>query len=476
MKSIKIIIAVLAFSALSFAQNYTDALLVSQPGLFSSARALGMGNSYTALSNDYSAVVFNPAGLGLAKKMGLSLAFDLNSFNNSSSFFETTNNSSQSTFNLSQFGFVFPVPTVQGSLVFALGYNRTKEFNSITKFDALNKGNNSFIRSLSLSNNDVPYYLYLSYPLYDGSDTYIKDTTNIFGGLNQSGDIKAKGRLSNWSFASSIEVAKDLFIGGTFNIISGNYKKDRNYYENDYANNYTGELVPGESTTNDFQTFYLNDIIDWDISGWDFKLGVLYNWKNYFRFGADIKFPSHYTIKESYYIATSSDFASTSYDYSTTDNIEYSIQSPYEYSIGGAIMEKMFTVSAGIKVADYSQMEFTDGLGDDRTKRNQEISDLFRLAPTYNIGAEVNLPSSPITLRIGGIYNKSPYADDPAEFDKKYLTAGAGLLLGDDLRVDFGYAFGWWKDFIDNYDSNISRVYHDINVHNLVLTVTTGIN
>jgi len=68
MKSVKILIAVLTLSVFSFAQNYNDALLLSEPGLFSSARALGMGNSYTALSDDYSAVVFNPAGLGLAKK------------------------------------------------------------------------------------------------------------------------------------------------------------------------------------------------------------------------------------------------------------------------------------------------------------------------------------------------------------------------------------------------------------------------
>ncbi len=46
------------------AQNYNDALLLSVPGLYTSARALSMGNSYTARSNDFSGVLFNPAGLG----------------------------------------------------------------------------------------------------------------------------------------------------------------------------------------------------------------------------------------------------------------------------------------------------------------------------------------------------------------------------------------------------------------------------
>jgi len=60
-----IIIAVLSFAAFSSAQNYNDALLLSEPGLYTGAKALGMGNSFLALSDDYSAVIFNPAGLGL---------------------------------------------------------------------------------------------------------------------------------------------------------------------------------------------------------------------------------------------------------------------------------------------------------------------------------------------------------------------------------------------------------------------------
>ena len=478
MKSIIALIIVFGFSIQAFAQNYTDALLLSEPGLYSDARALSMGNSYTGLSNDYSAVFFNPAGLGQIKKMGMSLSFDMNSFGNKSSFFSNDNNSSQSTFNFSQLGLVFPVPTVQGSLVFAIGYNRNKEFNSLTKFSGFNNGDNSFIRYLSLDNNDVPYNLFLSYPLYDNQNNYIKDTTDIFGNLNQSGNIKAKGRLSSWSFASSIEVAKDLFIGATFDILSGNYKRDRKYYEDDTKNIYTGLLDPGEPTTNDFQTFYLNDIIDWDLSGWDFKLGMLYNWKDYFRFGADIKFPSHYTIKESYYISTYSEFGSgTRYDFSNTDNVEYKIQTPYEYSLGASISENMFTVSAGIKIIDYTQMEFTDGFDKQyRIEKNAEIEDLFRLAPSYNIGIEAEIPKLPLTVRIGGIYIKSPYSDDPTDFDKKYITAGFGVMLGNNMRIDVGYAYGWWKDVIDNYDSNVSRINQDINVNNLVLNLKTGID
>ena len=130
-----IIITVLSFTAFSSAQNYNDALLLSEPGLYTGARALGMGNSFTALSGGYSSIMFNPAGLGFAKKSGFSTGLNVLSFDNSASFLNSSTNSLQNTVNLNQVGFVFPVPTVTGSLVFAMGYNRVKEINSLTEFD-----------------------------------------------------------------------------------------------------------------------------------------------------------------------------------------------------------------------------------------------------------------------------------------------------------------------------------------------------
>jgi hypothetical protein len=53
----------------SYAQNYNDALRLSDIGLGFNARALGMGNASIGLSDDFSAVSINPAGLGLVKRM-----------------------------------------------------------------------------------------------------------------------------------------------------------------------------------------------------------------------------------------------------------------------------------------------------------------------------------------------------------------------------------------------------------------------
>ncbi|MEJ2195106.1 MAG: hypothetical protein P8X73_09660 [Ignavibacteriaceae bacterium] len=486
MKSLKLLTVLFGLSSISFSQNYNDALLLSEPGIYTGARALGMGNSYTALSDDFSGVIFNPAGLGLAKKFGLSVGVNGISFDNSSTIFGSTTASLQNAVNLNQLGFVFPVPTVQGSLVFALGYNRVKDFNSITEFDGYNAGNNSMIQFMTGDvNENIPFTndIRLAYEIRDPhTESYVRDTTLINGLLNQSGRTRVNGNIGNWSFAGATEISKGLFIGGTFNIISGTYKKDRDYYEEDtkgiYGTNF--ELVPGDNTTRDFQTFYLNDIIEWDLGGWDLKLGLLYNLGDILKVGGDVKFPSYYNIKESYYINTSSEFGTNNkYDLDPPylDEVEYDIKTPYEFSAGASVNLQILTVSGSAKLIDYRQMEFTEGLGTEyRIERNKEIDDLFRTAATYNLGAELKIPLLPIWARAGAMYIQSPYAEDPIEFDKKYLTAGAGVMLGNILKIDFAYAYGWWDDYHDNYGSNISRVQQEVKVQNYVLNISTSLN
>ncbi len=209
------------FSNLSLSQNYNDVLLLSQPGLYSDARALGMGNSFTSLSNDFAGVLFNPAGLGLMKKGEISGGMGLNTFYNSTTFYGSTTSADQTSVDFSQFGIAYPVPTFRGSLVFAIGYNQVKDFNGIMEFDGYNSGNTSMIQNITGDYNydEVPLTndLGLAYEIRDPeTNDYIKDTTRINGMLNQSGGIDKEGGMGKWSFASSFEAAKGFYIGGTF--------------------------------------------------------------------------------------------------------------------------------------------------------------------------------------------------------------------------------------------------------------------
>ena len=466
----------------SFSQNYNDALLLSEPGIYNSARALSMGNSFSALSNDFSGVLFNPAGIGLIKRGALSGGLGFNSFNNNATFFGATSNANKTSVNFNQFGLVYPIPTLQGSWVVAMGYNRVKDFNRIMEFDGFNPGNNSMIQTLTGDyNEEIPITndLGLAYEIRDpNTNDYIRDTTLIDGFLNQSGTTKKQGYIDKWSFATSFEVAKGFFIGGTFNILSGSYKSESDYWEDDTENYYGSnlELVPGDETTKDFQTFYMNDVIDWNLSGWDSHLGILYNWNDKFRFGASVKFPSYYTIEEDFLVDANSYFG-TGYEYSLnpaiSDPIQYEIKTPNEYTLGVSTSLSIITLAGDVKIMDYTQMEFTEGFDYEyRNARQNEIDDLFTTTVDYHLGAEVKLPNLPIFGRAGVMYLQSPYAEDLSEFDRKYFTLGAGILIDSIFGIDVAYSYGWWKDFGDNYGVNVSRTFQDINVNNIILNLS----
>ena len=158
------------------AQNINDALRLGVPGLGVSARALGMGNSYIGLSDDASAGYFNPAGLGLLKRIEFSGGLDYNKFSNNTTFFSNSTNETNSTTRLNRISLAIPFPTYQGSLVFGISYHTGKDLTGALKFDGFNNGNNSMIQNLLTTN--IPYDLYLT-------DTL--NNTPINGNLNQSG-------------------------------------------------------------------------------------------------------------------------------------------------------------------------------------------------------------------------------------------------------------------------------------------------
>ena len=182
-----ILIFFVSISSILMGQNSNDALRLTIPGIISNARALGMGNTYITQGNDYSSMVFNPAGLGLAKESQLSGSFYYRYFENTSTFFGNTNYNKNSASEFNQFGLLFKTPTTKGTLVFAFGYQKDKDFTSTLAFDGYNSNDNSMIQDLTSYNDDVPFLLGLSYPLFDQNDEYIKDTTTINGRLNQSG-------------------------------------------------------------------------------------------------------------------------------------------------------------------------------------------------------------------------------------------------------------------------------------------------
>ena len=472
----KLMIFIFLFSLTKiYAQNEVDALRLALPGLGVSTRALGMGDSYIGLSDDASAAFFNPAGLGLLKKIELSGDLSYNKFGNNTTFFNQSTSESNSTTRFNRISLAIPFPTYQGSLVFGVSYYTTKDLTGALKFNGFNNGNNSMIQNLLGSNSsqdyNIPYDLYLTDSSYN---------TPINGGLNQSGSILSSGSTNNWAFTGAIEVYKNLFVGLDLNIITGSYTSNNDYYEDDTQGIYSNiETNPGDPTTMGFQTFYLNRILNWDISGWDAKLGVLYQFNDKARFGATIQFPKYHTIKEKFTVNGQSIFSSgTTYSLDPSNyssNVKYDIVTPFELAGGFSVNLQGLILSGQATMIDYSQTEFRnpDGLSTSYVASiNKDIKDLLRAVVNLNAGIEYTIPDVGVRLRGGFIYQPSPYQGDPSQYDRKYFTVGIGFRADQTVGIDVAYAHGWWKNYGDNYGYNVSRTYQDISKDKIMLGMT----
>lgn len=479
MKMIKLTLTMIALIVLSsnniFAQNYNDAFRLAEPSLDFDSRTMAMGNSTLALGGNFASSLLNPAGLALVSANVVELSFNSNSLENTSTFFGVNKTVDRNNNNFNQFALVMPLPTKKGSAVLAFGYNQLKDFNSKLEFDGFNSSNTSMIQTLN--GEDIIYELGLSYPTYDLDSSYLGDITSINGQLHQSGTILEDGTLDSWVMSGAFQASKNIYIGATLNIVSGTYKMTRDYLEDDYDNNsYTGMLDPNDANTNDFESFFVSDVIDQEINGWDFRLGLLYEMNSMLSFGASIKLPTYYQVEEFYRISGESEFATTAFSYESPDALyEYSITTPMELSGGVAVDLPFINLNGSAKIVDYSQMEFTEGFDSGvMSDKNLEIEEIFESAASYNLGAELTFPYPRFKVRGGLIYNQSPYKDDPTEFDKKYLTAGLGFQFSEGFNIDVTYVHGWWETFGDNYGFNESRTYQEISVDKMMLSLSFG--
>src|SRR5690606_20889727 len=196
------------------------------------------------------------------------------------------------------------------------------------------------------------------------------------------------------------------------------------------------------------------------------------------RFGITVQFPKSFSIKEKFEVDGSSTFADRVVYLDRdqyADKVQYDIISPFELGAGFSVNLMGLIVSAEGTLIDYTQIEFDDpeGLSEQYIAGiNKNIKDNLTTVLNYNLGVEYTIPNIGLRLRGGFFVQPSAYKDDPADFDKKYLTAGIGFLTEGTIGIDLGFAHGWWKDIGDNYGSNISRTFQDIRFNKVILTTT----
>lgn len=468
-----IALAILVLATMQARAQYPeDALRLGLSGTGVGTRALGMGNAYTGVANDFSAIYWNPAGLAQMEYSEFSFGLSHLISKDNSTFLNAQNEYTTTATDLNALGLAYKVPTRRGSLVLAFGFDRQNNFASGMLSSAFNP-NTSIIQQYAANgayypsdlSNNIAYQLYLA-----NIDTVTgRFESPITGNLTQIIETIESGGLNNWSIAAALDVAKNLSIGVTLTYVSGTYKYDRTYSEVDRARRW-------QTHPFDFDSLALQEFIEGDISGGNAKFGLMYRVPDRFRLGVSIKTPTTFTVKESFGSSWQSVFDNGDvFTYpadepnGTQEHGEYDVVTPWEFSGGASLIIRDLTLSGDLEYVDWTQLEFENATSD-VMGWNKTMRTLFRGAANYRAGGEYDIAELGVRLRAGYMYYTSPYRDDPSSFDKKYFTGGVGILLGPSSMLDLAYAHGWWETYRSNFGT--ARSYEKITTDSFRATLS----
>ena len=375
-------------------------------------RAMGMGGAFAGVADDFTAVYWNPAGLAQMRQREVRVGFLRNSRDAKSVFNGTSASGQLSNTRFGSLGFVYPYPVYQGSLVFAIGFSRIKDFD------------------WSLRQTGV-----------DAVDSLHVD--HLF---------QHEGELALSSLSAAIDVSPSLSLGLTLGVTGGEDEASNDFSWEDRQDIYLERrFLASDTFSDDYR------------SSWYAKLGAMVRMpreRPRLRLGASIASGLGQEVR---YVFRGSPDGYNRIDYDDGSTIRsdseeirgrYQIALPLEFSFGGSYVPfPGVLLAAGVHFAEWSQSEYEGG--DDRQLRaDTAFERQYRDVARYHVGAEWQVPVIALDLRAGfytdplpfvGPRNPDPFSGDPPiriVEDRQFFTLGAGLLVDEVVQMDMAWVRG----------------------------------
>jgi long-subunit fatty acid transport protein len=418
-----IIVVIFLSSEMSYSQYKEDAYRLSYLGTGIGARALGLGTAYVGVADDFSAAYWNPAGLGLIENNEISGGLSHFTYDNDNTFLGTKESFSSSSTNLDNFGIVYPFSVQRGHLVFAIGYERQSDFATALSFSGFNPNR-------------------MAEPI-DGTDPGYRDSINVATNILEGGGI------NNWTVAGAIEAQKGLFVGASLSFIAGTYSYDRTFTGTDpydVANLYR---IDHQFTVTE------------DIGGVTGRIGLLYRTHDERgRIGLNVKFPSYLSMKDDYTDTWKYLDDTTAYDANgkSSNYSEFDVVTPFVFGAGLSWKFGDLLLAGSIEYTDWTQMEFRNTVDNWGNEENTIIKKDMKATTNLRLGAEFSIPNSDVALRGGFVYLPSPFKSQSSSAAQKYITGGLGWNIAEIVRLDLGYAYGFWDTA---HDVSVDPPYTD---------------
>ncbi|RMH65664.1 MAG: hypothetical protein D6677_01935 [Calditrichaeota bacterium] len=420
----KLIVFIAMFSGYLAAQTASEALDLTSVQDGVGIRALGMGNAYSAVADDYTAVYWNPAGLGQIKKFTFNVNLAHGNHNTASSYIDRHLESGQTTTRLNAMGFAYPFDVYRGSFVLGFGYQVNRNFDAYNRFSAFSTESNG-----------------LSFE-YDNGDDIPFDRN-----VQQDYTISNEGKLNSWNLAAAMALSPKFTVGVNLAFVGGQKDFGLDYVQTDVDNRY----VLGTNQL-DFYSYQLEQRLHQTFSATELKLAGMFELTRMLKLSTVIIFPTSMNVKEEWSQKDKIVYDDTSvpvdeYDLGTYE-FDYIIRTPYRFNAGLSWHSDILTLAASAEYADWSQLRYDVPDGRDRSEyddlllENQTIREDFKPALAYSAGGELALLNRTLFLRAG--YSYQPVADRTLDKsrDLKRYHAGIGYAVDGNTMLNVAYAIG----------------------------------
>jgi long-subunit fatty acid transport protein len=387
-----------------------------------SARALGMGGAYLALSDDAGGLQFNPAGLARVTRPELSGSIMNLKREIETRFDGVTMKTTLGRTRVTALGFVYPIPTYRGSAVVAAGYG-------------------------------APWLLDREYARrnYTGA--------RPTGGVAE--DIFEEGQVGHWSLAYAVDLSPTLTLGLRTSWIQGARMQDWVYRD---------------------ASLDIHDVLDVSLNGFTGSLGVQTRAGRWGRAGVVVDLPRWIWIKGSVTDTVSDD--SWSIDEQMT--LPFRVGAGVAVTLRELLLTADARFTDWSQIDYLGPLRYDDGerrrLAYAPTwDLHLGAEYLLDLAKSVGVRVRGGAAWEPVPYRVlltdietapggeGTLIVTPVYREAHFDPDRFTLTAGLGLLLQGSLTVDIAYAIGSYARVADALPGT-SRLAEDESEQRLILS------
>ena len=486
MKRIWISALFLSLAAVAGAQEWTDALTLSDNDYQGTARSLGMGNAMTAVGGDLGSLTLNPAGSAVAgysqftitPGMGFSTVVSQGSLEDNSGNligFQDRVHEQMGRFKVPNIGLMMVYDTHNNSglkrVSFGVVGNMTRDYTNRIRATGTN-WSTSLAASLASQADGYPesvlagdynqsgipswetlagYQAGLFRPvagydaLYAGLTERVQENgdRSVAGTFGQEYLLQRSGFRYDLLMNFGLDFNDKFYLGANVGVVSLIYRSDETRSERNTL---------GLDFPNGFQSLNARSSFQDTGSGVYMKVGFIARPFAGLRIGAAIQTPTLLEIQEEYAVEASA----VSQDYSKTrrippyDNDEwfYNLTSPFRANAGIAYtFGQVAMLSADYEYCDYRGMRLSmyDDYDYNFSYANMDIRDLTGPVHALRAGMELK-PSPSLAIRVGynlttgAQYNKLEYNEDTQQDEVVPLSDGERI---DQIRTAVTFGLGY---------------------------------